>query len=76
VVAVLVWYVGSIEEKWSQNLKPVRPAFGVEEPAAVETLPDTAHVHADGSIHVDGHGHVDVTDDVTAKRNDPEPDPV
>lgn len=76
VVAVLVWYVGSIEEKWSQNLKPVRPAFGVDERAAAETLPATAHVHADGSIHVDGHGHVDVTDDVTAKRNDPEPDPV
>lgn len=62
LVAVLVWHVGRIEHKWSQNLKPVRAAYGTEEPAAealdesVE-LPETVHVHEDGSIHEDGHGH-------------------
>ena len=61
LVAIVVWHVGSIEEKWSQNLKPVRPAYGsgattTEVPGAVE-LPATVHVHQDGSIHADGHGH-------------------
>jgi high-affinity nickel-transport protein len=68
LVAVLVWHVGRVEEKWSKNLKPVRPAYGtvaVAEPApfaecpdeAVVELPAQTHVHADGSIHDDGHGH-------------------
>jgi high-affinity nickel-transport protein len=30
VVAVVVWHVGRIEHKWSQNLKPVREAYGSE----------------------------------------------
>jgi hypothetical protein len=62
VVAVAVWHLGDVEEKWSQNLKPVRPAYGSEPTddlvldVDVE-LPEAAHVHADGSIHADGHGH-------------------
>jgi high-affinity nickel-transport protein len=71
LVAVAVWYVGDVEAKWSQNLKPVRPAYGTE-PAegfadaegqvvgpsgTVVELPAETHVHADGSIHADGHGH-------------------
>ena len=61
LVAVVVWHVGRIEEKWSQNLKPVRAAYG-SEPAAPhdgcdDELPETVHVHQDGSIHEDGHGH-------------------
>jgi nickel/cobalt transporter (NiCoT) family protein len=66
VVAVLVWHLGRIEHKWSQNLKPVRPAYGSEPAVAVAVaggelvaaLPEQTHVHADGSIHADGHGHV------------------
>ena len=68
LVAVLVWHVGRVEEKWSKNLKPVRPAYGtvdLAEPASLEQCPEEAvvelpaqtHVHADGSIHDDGHGH-------------------
>jgi nickel/cobalt transporter (NiCoT) family protein len=60
LVAVVVWHVGRIEDKWSQNLKPVRPAYGTEEPAVLDEsleLPATVHVHEDGSIHEDGHGH-------------------
>ena len=68
VIAVLVWHLGSVEEKWSQNLKPVLPAFGTtgadqlatsdeSSDAAVVELPPQTHVHADGSIHADGHGH-------------------
>ena len=71
VVAVAVWHLGDVETKWSQNLKPVRPAYGSEPvegqddaaeqislPAeAVVELPAETHVHADGSIHADGHGH-------------------
>jgi len=70
VVAVVVWYVGRVEEKWSQNLKPVRPAYGsdpVTRAGSEETveLPTQAHVHADGSLHDDGHGHD--TEDVAAE---------
>ncbi len=68
LVAVLVWHLGRVEEKWSKNLKPVRPAYGtvdLAEPASLEQCPEEAvvelpaqtHVHADGSIHDDGHGH-------------------
>jgi len=65
VVAVAVWHLGDVEEKWSQNLKPVRPAYG-SEPAGDEALdvdvelPEATHVHEDGSIHADGHGHAAV----------------
>ena len=68
IVAVVVWYVGRVEEKWSQNLKPVRPAYGTEPAAEPDVtaatqpaaeLPAAAHVHADGSLHDDGHGHDD-----------------
>ena len=71
LVAVAVWHLGDVEEKWSQNLKPVRPAYGSEPVEAAEDsagqvalpagtvveLPAETHVHADGSIHADGHGH-------------------
>jgi hypothetical protein len=71
LVAVAVWHLGDVEAKWSQNLKPVRPAYGSEPvggpedcaeqivlpPGAVVELPAETHVHADGSIHADGHGH-------------------
>jgi high-affinity nickel-transport protein len=62
VIAVAVWYIGDVEEKWSKNLKPVRPAYGSESPDVVHArtallLPAETHVHADGSIHADGHGH-------------------
>jgi len=68
LVAVAVWYLGDVEAKWSQNLKPVRPAYGTVSsagadaaPEVVDTLlaelPAETHVHADGSIHADGHGH-------------------
>jgi high-affinity nickel-transport protein len=71
LVAVAVWHLGDVEAKWSQNLKPVRPAYGSEPvegpddaaeqvplPAdSVVELPAETHVHADGSIHADGHGH-------------------
>jgi high-affinity nickel-transport protein len=72
LIAVAVWYLGDVESKWSQNLKPVRPAYGTVPgdgadagPAAVTTLladsvlelPAETHVHADGRIHDDGHGH-------------------
>jgi len=68
LVAVLVWHLGRVEEKWSKNLKPVRPAYGtvdLAEPVplaerpddSVVELPAQTHVHADGSIHDDGHGH-------------------
>ena len=63
LVAVVVWHVGSIEHKWSQNLKPVRPAYGTEVDAEdcpeADGLPAQTHVHEDGSIHEDGHGHDD-----------------
>ncbi|HET7901475.1 MAG TPA: HoxN/HupN/NixA family nickel/cobalt transporter [Candidatus Nanopelagicales bacterium] len=75
LVAVVVWHVGKIEHKWSQNLKPVRPAFGSEQASSddLPTLPETAHVHADGSLHDDGHAHAGSAD---ARRNEPEADPV
>jgi len=59
LVAVVVWYVGKVEAKWSKNLKPVRPAFG-DEAGAGDRVPELAdvHVHDDGSIHAD-HVHVD-----------------
>ena len=71
LVAVAVWHLGDVEEKWSQNLKPVRPAYGSERVEVAEgganhvalptgtlvELPAETHVHADGSIHADGHGH-------------------
>jgi high-affinity nickel-transport protein len=59
VIAVAVWYLGDVEEKWSQNLAPVRPAYGSESLGDLDLteLPDATHVHADGSIHADGHGH-------------------
>jgi len=71
LVAVVVWHLGDVEAKWSQNLKPVRPAYGSEPvggpedcaeqvalpQGAVVELPAETHVHADGSIHADGHGH-------------------
>jgi high-affinity nickel-transport protein len=68
LVAVLVWHVGNIEHKWSQNLKPVGPAYG-STPAVVDVsdasaaLSGPTHVHADGSIH-DGHAHLEDVDDV------------
>ena len=64
LVAVVVWYVGKVEAKWSKNLKPVRPAFG-DEAGAGDRVPELAdvHVHDDGSIHADGHVHVDDDDD-------------
>jgi high-affinity nickel-transport protein len=63
VVAVAVWHLGDVEEKWSQNLKPVRPAYGSEPtddvvlPVEFVELPAATHVHEDGRIHADGHGH-------------------
>jgi high-affinity nickel-transport protein len=71
LVAVLVWHLGRVEEKWSKNLKPVLPAYGtvdISDPAppqerpddVVVELPAQTHVHADGSIHDDGHGHDEV----------------
>jgi high-affinity nickel-transport protein len=57
LVAVVVWYVGKVEAKWSKNLKPVRPAFGDDDAVDVRELSEV-HVHDDGSIHVDGHAHV------------------
>jgi high-affinity nickel-transport protein len=59
VIAVAVWYLGDVEEKWSQNLVPVRPAYGSESLDGLDLieLPDATHVHADGSIHADGHDH-------------------
>jgi high-affinity nickel-transport protein len=62
VVAVAVWHLGDVEEKWSQNLKPVLPAYGSEPTGGAGLdldveLPEATHVHADGSIHADGHGH-------------------
>ncbi len=75
LVAIVVWHVGSIEEKWSQNLKPVRAAYGSESAttdvlAAVE-LPATVHVHQDGRIHEDGHGHAGATPSVVDAVTDP-----
>ncbi len=65
VVAVAVWHLGDVEAKWSQNLKPVRPAYGSEPVDDVVLdvdveLPEAMHVHEDGSIHADGHGHAAV----------------
>ena len=75
LVALVVWHVGRIEEKWSQNLKPVRAAYGSESAttdvlAAVE-LPATVHVHQDGRIHEDGHGHAGATPSVVDAVTDP-----
>jgi high-affinity nickel-transport protein len=75
LVAIVVWHVGSIEEKWSQNLKPVRPAYGSESAttdvlAAVE-VPATVHVHQDGRIHEDGHVHAGTTPSVMDAVTDP-----
>ena len=67
LVAVVVWHVGKVEDKWSKNLKPVLPAYGGADQAdADETVseidevevPSEVHVHADGEIHADGHVHV------------------
>jgi high-affinity nickel-transport protein len=68
LVAVVVWYVGKVEDKWSKNLKPVRPSFGEEVAEAVELherdIPAVdavelaaMHMHDDGSLHAD-HVHV------------------
>ena len=78
LVAVLVWHVGSIEEKWSQNLKPVRAPYGavpvdldhdVADDLVVE-LPAQTHVHFDGSIHADGHGHEAACDEGSPRPDD------
>ena len=38
LIAVAVWYLGDVESKWSQNLKPVLPAYGTV-PAESPTPP-------------------------------------
>lgn len=61
IVAVLVWHLGKIESKWSQNLKPVLPAYGSD------AVPPETHVHDDGTIHADGHTHPLVADDAAVR---------
>jgi nickel/cobalt transporter (NiCoT) family protein len=59
LVAVVFWYVGKVEEKWSKNLKPVRTGLGDQEVDDVDVRGlEDVHVHDDGSIHADGHVHV------------------